>query len=165
VARRTHAQIVADIRAFNPTEQVGWVNDWDELEDLLAELWKFGRPVDAIPVLIGVFERFPTADGHTLWSVMHGLEGLPWPTLFPQVARSVARKPSIVGTRMLGRMLNAGITDIDGEPIYPMLQAVADNSDLPVEIRERATGFMERHPHLRPPTAVQHDTPTRKRKK
>lgn len=165
MARRTHAQIVADIRAFDPVEQDGWVCDWDELQGLLAELWKYGRPVDAIPVLLGVFERFPTADGHTLWSVMHGLEALPWPKLFPHVARSVARKPSIVGVRMLGRMLNGGITDIDGSPIYPMLQAVADNPDLPEVIRKDATDFMERHPYLRPPTTVQHDTPVRKRKK
>jgi len=64
---RTHAQIVADIRAFVPPNKDGWVVDWDELESLIAELWKSGRPVEVIPVLLDVFERYPTADGHVLW--------------------------------------------------------------------------------------------------
>lgn len=147
MASRSHAQIVADIRAFNPSEQAGWVTAWDELEALVAELWQAGRPAEAIPELLEVFERFPTADGHALWGVMHGLESLSG--YQPHLARSVNRKPSVFGVRMLGRMLNGRIIDIEGEPIYTMLQAVADNPTAPTEIRVEATGFMDRHPNLR----------------
>ncbi len=143
---RSHTQIVADLRAFNPPEQAGWVTTWDELDALVAELWQAGRPADAIPVLLGVFERFPTADGHALWGVMHGLESLSG--YQPHLARSVVRQPSVFGVRMLGRMLNGSINDIEGEPIYTMLQVVADNPTVPTEIRVEASGFMDRHPNL-----------------
>lgn len=159
MARRTHAQIVADIRAFTPPDE--W--EWDGLDVLLTELREFGRPTDAIPDLLTLYERFPAVINDWLWEILHWLESLPG--YQPHLARSVVRKPSRFGVSMLGRMLNSGITDIEGQPIYPMLQAVADNPDLPGVIRETATGFMNRHPHLRPPTAVQHDTPTRKRKR
>ena len=156
---RTHAQIVADIHAFTEPANGNWLG----LDALITELWQSGRPQDAIPDLLGVFERMPTAHSGPLWGILHGLEALPG--YEPHVARSVQRVPAEFGVMMLGRLLNGGVTDIDGEPIYPMLQAVADNSDLPAEIREMATGFMERHPHLRPPVAVRHEVTGRARKK
>ncbi len=143
MANRSHTQIVAEIRAF--TEPID--GNWLRLDGLVTELWQFGRPTEAIPDLLGVFERMPTAYSGPLWGIVHGLEDLP--EYAPHLARSVARKPSEFAVMMLGRMLNGGITHIDGEPIFPMLQVVADNPELPAEVRVTATGFMERHPHLR----------------
>lgn len=74
------------------------------LADLLGKLWQAGVPNRALPVLFGVFERFPDDDGAgVLWSIVHGVEGLDLD--YEDLLRdSLARQPSCMGKIMLGRL-------------------------------------------------------------
>lgn len=66
-------EILREIDAFRPVD-----GNWLRLDDLLSELWSAGVPQAAIPVLLGIFERFPDEDGAgVLWSLVHGIESLP----------------------------------------------------------------------------------------
>ena len=96
---RTADEILRDVDAFRPE-----AGDWRPFDDLLAELWDAGVPERALPVLFGVFERFPDDDGPgVLWSVVHGLEGSNLD--YERALRdSLARQPSAMGTIMLERL-------------------------------------------------------------
>lgn len=91
--------ILRDIQAFRPADGV-----WVPLDDLLTELWEAGVPKRALPVLFGVFERFPDDDGAgVLWSIVHGVEGLDL-DYGPLLRDSLARQPSHMGEVMLQRL-------------------------------------------------------------
>ena len=76
---RTAAQVIADIRAFQPAG-----GNWRRLDDLFGELWATGAAGRHVADLLAVLERFPEDDGAgVLWSVVHGVVGtlstwLPW---------------------------------------------------------------------------------------
>jgi len=46
---------------------------------------------------------------------------------------------------MLGRLLNGGIREVEGEPIHNMLRGVSANPDVSKAIRDEAQGFFDRH--------------------
>ncbi len=97
--RRSVDNILRDIESFRPADGV-----WLPLDDLLAELWEAGVPVRALPILFGVFERFPEDDGAgVLWSIVHGIEGLEL-DYGQALQESLARQPSDMGKIMLGRL-------------------------------------------------------------
>lgn len=91
--------ILRDIESFRPADGV-----WLPLDDLLAELWEAGVPARALPILFGVFERFPGDDGAgVLWSIVHGVEGLGL-DYEPALRDSLERQPSDLGKVMLDRL-------------------------------------------------------------
>jgi hypothetical protein len=99
---RDAARILRDIAGFQPTG-----GEWLPLEDLLRELWDAKPTEEALPVLFGVFERFPDDDGAgVLWTIVHGVEDLPFE--YETVLReSYARTPSTMAETMLLRIANA----------------------------------------------------------
>ncbi|HEX9939192.1 MAG TPA: hypothetical protein VGB15_18765 [Longimicrobium sp.] len=95
-------EILEEIDAFRPAGGV-----WLPLDELLAELWDAGVPARALPVLFGVFERFPDDDGAgVLWSIVHGVEslGCDYETALRE---SLERRSSLMGRIMLGRLSGA----------------------------------------------------------
>lgn len=101
-ALATPAEVLDAVARFAPTEDGNWL----ALDALLDRLWCLGGPdADALPVLFGVFERFPEDDGAgVLWSVLHGVEDFE-PGFYEAALRaSVARVPSLMGTTMLRRL-------------------------------------------------------------
>jgi hypothetical protein len=97
--RRQVDEILRDIQAFSPVD-----GTWLPMDGLLAELWDAGVPVRALPVLFGVFERFPETDGAgVLWGIVHGVEGLDYDYEQP-LRESLARRWSELGEIMLGRL-------------------------------------------------------------
>ena len=99
---RTADQILAEIHVFQP---VG--GNWLPLDDRLAELWAVGIPHSAIPVLLGVFERFPDEDGAgVLWSIVHGLESVPG--YEPALLESAELRPTPFKLMMIDRLRRAG---------------------------------------------------------
>ena len=71
--RRPTFAVLKDIEEFSPTN-----GNWRRLDELLDELWSEGVSEGQIPVLLRVFERYPEEDGGgVLWSIVHGIEGLP----------------------------------------------------------------------------------------
>ncbi|VWD34810.1 hypothetical protein BLA39750_04924 [Burkholderia lata] len=131
---RTTADIAHDIATFVPGD-----GNWLALDVLVTELWQAGHPEQAIPELLSVFERYPEEDGlGVIWGVLHGLESLP--NYEPALLRSLARQPSEFGVCMVGRLLNAGIREVDGISLLAILRELAATAKSP-RIRETAEGF------------------------
>lgn len=81
--------------------------NWRPLDDLLDELWSRGLAAGSLPILFGVFERFPEDDGAgVLWSIVHGIESLPI-DYEPALRESLRRKSSFMGRAMLERVVKA----------------------------------------------------------
>ncbi|MGJ7565618.1 hypothetical protein ACSFBM_17330 [Variovorax sp. GB1R11] len=137
---RKITSIARDIAKFAPTED----GDWRRLDALLVELWQVDGAERAIPEMLSVFERYPEEDGHgVMWSIVHGLEGLP--NYEPALLGSLRRQPSDLGIVMVSRMLNAGITEIDGVSLLLTLEEIATTASSPY-LREAALSAASR-PH------------------
>ena len=97
---RPHSEILKDIAQFEPV-----AGAWLPLDDLLDELWLAGQPqIDVLPILFGVFERFPEDDGAgVFWSIIHGVEALPY-NYEPLLWESHGRSPSEMSKIMLTRL-------------------------------------------------------------
>ncbi len=77
-----------------------------------------------MPEMLSVFERYPEEDGYgVMWTIVHGLESLP--NYQPELLRSLARQPSELGITMIGRILNAGTTEIGGVSLLQTLHDLA----------------------------------------
>ena len=100
---RSHSEVLKDIARFEPTADM-----WLPLDDLLNELWLAGQPsIDALPVLFGIFERFPEDDGAgVFWSIVHGVEALPY-NYESLLRESYGRVPSEMSKVMLARLANS----------------------------------------------------------
>jgi hypothetical protein len=99
---RIEKDILEDIAGFAPDE-----GDWRALDDLLLELWAAPPTRAALPVLFGVFERFPGDDGAgVFWSIVHGVEHA-FPEYEPELRDSLARSASEMGAIMLRRSVKA----------------------------------------------------------
>lgn len=91
--------ILLKIRNFEP---VG--GNWLELENLLEQLWSAGVAKESLPVLFGIFERFPEGYGEgVLWSILHGVESLDF-DYEEELRESIGRVPSHMGSIMLKRL-------------------------------------------------------------
>lgn len=138
VMPRTTADIAHDIATFAPKK-----DNWLALDSLMAELWQAGHPEQAIPELLSVFERYPEEEGFgVVWGVLHGLEALP--NYETELLRSLSRQPSEFGVRMVGRLLNAGTTEVGGISLLKTLRELAATASSP-RIRETARGFVSRN--------------------
>jgi hypothetical protein len=95
-------EILNHIAGFVPT-----AGNWRPLDDLLGELWAAGVTAECLPVLLGVFERYPDEDGAgVLWGIVHGLEVLDLAYEGPLRA-SMSRRASHMGQIMLDRLERA----------------------------------------------------------
>ena len=104
---RQTTEILQDIAQFQPVDGV-----WLPLDHLLNELWLVGpSPSESLPILFGVFERFPKDDGAgVFWSILHGIEGLPY-NYEPLLRDSYNRVPSEMAHVMLTRLANSAKED------------------------------------------------------
>ncbi len=135
---RSLSSIKLDIANFEPVE-----GSWLGLESLLEELWKSGKANQAIPELLSVFERHPEDQGSGVaWSILHGLESLPG--YEPLLIRSVDQKPSELGIIMIGRLLNAGVGEVDGIALLDKLQCLAATATLAPSLQKTARLFAEK---------------------
>ena len=130
--------VVAEITQFRPVD-----GDWLPLDSLLAELWQSGAAGNYVAELLAVFERFPTEDGHVMWSLMHGLESLPG--LDPLVLQSLVRQPSEMAVLMVGRLLNSGVQEVSGMSLVEVLRDVTRSPAAPESVKGSAAGWAARH--------------------
>ncbi len=100
---RSHSEILKDIAQFQPVADM-----WLPLDDFLNELWLAGQPpIEVLPTLFGVFERFPEDDGAgVFWSIVHGVEALPY-NYGCLLRESHGRVPSEMSKIMLARLANS----------------------------------------------------------
>jgi hypothetical protein len=137
---RTTEEVAADIASFRPTDDGNWLG----LDVLLDELWTTGSPLEGIPAMLRVFERYPEDDGSgVFWTILHGLESLLG--YEAQLMMSVRRVPSSFGVTMLGRLLNAGYRQIDEVPIREILLELVKRPETGPDARATAQAFLSRH--------------------
>lgn len=136
---RTTEEMIAAIRDFEPEG-----GSWLALDVLLGEFFQAGAGREGIDAMLAVLERHPTEDGAgVFWSIVHGLESLPG--YEPALVESVRRAPAELSLVMIGRMLNAGVTEAGGVQLTSLVREVAGNEAVAPEIRRAAQKTIERH--------------------
>jgi hypothetical protein len=114
----------------------------DELHRVVSEAIpsKCG-PVE-IRALLGVFERFPEEDGYgVFWSIVHFLEKCE--NYRTELLQSVLRSPSEFNLLMVIRLINGGVTSIEGQSLLGLLAGVASNPSASKAVRQSARAFVE----------------------
>lgn len=100
---RPQSEVLIDINQFQPST----AGDWRQLDSLFSELWEGTVSISCLPILFGVFERFPDDDGAgVFWSIVHGVESTDLDYEEP-LRDSLSRQPSELGHIMLRRLENA----------------------------------------------------------
>ena len=121
---RDASTILAAIASFHPARSPHAASGeaWLDLDDLVQELAAApASAVDAARVLLGVFERFPRHDGYEVfWSLLHHVEALPG--YEPSLIASVRRVPNEMGLTMVQRLLNGGVSTVDGVDLQVLLR-------------------------------------------
>lgn len=76
--------------------------------------------------MLGVFERFPEQDGYgVFWGILHALEACEGYEL--ELLASVSRKPCEFNVLMVNRLLNAGVSEIQGQSLDGILRFVVSS--------------------------------------
>lgn len=92
--------------------------------------------------LLSIFERFPEDDGYGIfWSIVHCLEDCEG--YESALIESVARSPTRFNLLMVNRLMNGGITEIEGEPLLSVLASAAANPAASANARRSAQDFIE----------------------
>ena len=91
--------------------------------------------------LFYVFERFPEEDGYgVFWSILHLLEACNG--CDEALVESVKRKPVEFNLLMVNRLLNSGISTVNGESLMQLLTCIAESEDTAPSTRRSANGFL-----------------------
>src|SRR5690606_15531287 len=86
-------------------------------------------------------ERFPEEDGYgVFWSILHLLEACNG--CDEALVESVKRKPVEFNLRMVNRLLNSGITTVNGESLMQLLTCIAESEGTAPSTRKSANGFL-----------------------
>lgn len=94
-----------------------------------------------LQVLFDVFERFAEHDGYgVFWSILHMLEVCDGCT--SALLASVRRKPCEFNVLMINRLLNAGLSDIDGQSLENVLQSVLLHPDATAQALDDAAYYL-----------------------
>lgn len=117
-------------------------NSVARLVSLTDDFFQQANAEGRLEVWFRFFERFPEEDGfETFWSILHGIERLPgYETL---VVGSVERRVSQFPVLMINRVINGGITTVEGMDLISLLEAVAESPSVLPSVREDALGFLE----------------------
>lgn len=116
--------------------------DLEELERGVQQLLACENAELGVEALLRVFERFPDKDGYGIfWGIVHGLESLPG--YEGKLIESVRRRPSEFSLLMVNRMLNGGMTEVEGVNLLGVLRDVAGDERQPEGIRAEARDFVE----------------------
>ena len=92
--------------------------------------------------LLGVFERFPDEDGfEVFWSIVHLIEACNGYELF--LVQSVLRKPSEFNVVMINRLINGGVTSVEGQSLFAVLASVGSNKVASPRATELAKHLLE----------------------
>jgi hypothetical protein len=95
-----------------------------------------------IRALLGVFERFPDEDGFgVFWSILHCLEKCGgYESL---LVDSAMRVPVEFNLSMVNRLLNSGVSEVDGHRLICVLEAAANSDKVCSNTKDFAQNFIE----------------------
>ena len=117
---------------------------WHRFETALPEV--FSRPLSSseLEAAFGVFERHPDGESFGLfWTLLHGLEAQPGFERF--LVASVRCVPSEFGVTMVGRLLNAGVREVDGVQLRELLSEALQRPDVLPRAKSIGQKFLERN--------------------
>ena len=113
-----------------------------QLDGLVSSLSPNSCGPAEIRALLGVFERFPEEDGFgVFWSMLHLLEACSG--YEPALIESVTRMPGHFNVLMVNRLLNAGVSQVQGISLVSVLSAVASSNNATGSVRKDAQRFIE----------------------
>lgn len=93
--------------------------------------------------MLHIFERFPEDDGFGIfWGLVHALEACSG--YESEMLASVARKPCEFNVLLVKRLLNAGITEVDGISLEGVLSTVLGSDAATPGARHDAERFIAR---------------------
>jgi len=133
---RNIEEIIKDLNNYSPVQ-----DEWRGLDELIAEAAEYhGDKI--VRALLNVLERYPTHDGYgVFWSIVHALEAMTG--YEAELVNSISRQPHEMSVLMLNRLINGGISDIEGKPIINILKEVSNNEVVSKDIRNQANDFIE----------------------
>lgn len=133
----SQTELLTLIAEFDPE-----VQEWTELDDLVAQLCAPELTPVAIRAIFGIYERFPEEeDGYGLfWSFLHRIEKVPG--YEGALIESVLRKPSEFALTMVNRILNGGHTHIGTIDLLALLRDVSAGPHVSAYLRECAADFV-----------------------
>ena len=117
--------LVNEIIFFEPAD-----DDFTELEALVDDLRQAGGASAALPALLTLFERFADAEGNAFDAAARLIEQLGG-GYESQVLSSFRRSPSLTTARMLGRLLDRGVSTVDGDALLEAFEEVSQQRGLP----------------------------------
>lgn len=128
-------------KSLNKLSSVEDVVQLKLLESLLAELNPTSLTAEQYKALFGLFERFPTHDGHgVFWSIVHLLEKSSRYESF--LLESVLRQPTEFNLQMVARLINGGFTQIGSANLPALLKTVSTSPAVSESARAWASEFV-----------------------
>jgi len=113
------------------------------LEELLSSLDPSACGEPEFTALLQVFERFPEHDGFgVFWSILHLLEACAG--YEEALVRSVRQKPVEFNLTMVNRLLNTGVSEVNGQSLERLLASAAQSEEVDKRARQVARSFMQR---------------------
>jgi hypothetical protein len=128
-------------KSLNELSSVEDVAQLKLLESLLAELNPSSLTAEQYRALFGLFERFPTHDGHGIfWSIVHLLEKSSRYESF--LLESVRRQSAEFNLLMVARFINGGFTQIGDVNLPELLKTVSTSPNASESARAWAREFI-----------------------
>jgi hypothetical protein len=112
------------------------------LDDTVAAINPEDCGQEEFRALLDVFERFPDEDGFgVFWSIVHSLEAC---TGYESaLIESVTRMPVEFNILMVNRLINGGITQVNGHSLLSVLTSVTSHPSATSSAKESAQDFVE----------------------
>lgn len=133
---RTVSALLHALATFQPHDS------WAEVDDLLAELWEHGPPIEALVPLFRFLERFPTDESAgVLMGLVHGLET--YPAYESELVDSLRRQPTEMTLLLLRRLANTGQSTVAHVSVSTLYREIQTHPATPVKVQELAHTFLQ----------------------
>jgi len=131
------AEIIQSAKTQNSCEKKEYIKNIDLIVDYISSN---NISNDILDMIYGIFECNPLEDCDVLWSLMHTIERIPNSERL--LIKSLTRRRSIFGIRMLGRCINANINDIDGNNLLKYLRSILEDVNVEKEIKTEGLRYL-----------------------
>jgi hypothetical protein len=128
------------IQRLNRLQSMEGIADIEALNDCIERLREMPNPERSIKAVLNIFERFPDKDGYgVFWNILHFLETIP--NYETKLIESVRRQPSEFSLRLINRLINGGVKEVNGECLLDLLEEIANNESYSESARKYAQSF------------------------
>ncbi|MDU7150116.1 MAG: DUF2442 domain-containing protein [Clostridium sp.] len=114
-------------------------DDWSILDDILDEVYDYGYEMNCLGAMFRLFEKYPEEDNDILWGMLHGIENIEGSE--ERIFWSLRRRKSLFVISMMNRLLNIGVSKINGLNIIEKLKEIMLDENVSVKMRKLAKEF------------------------